>query len=366
VYDAYMSRYIWQLPDWPNLTFDASLLLASLGELAYAQGIVETLLAQTGIPEKFEFEAQILTDEIYHSHEIEGEHLEQVKLYSSLCRRLHVPNASMKLSGPHIEGVVESLLDALKGSDKPVSHERLFSWHRTLFPQNISGPFSIRTGAYRTDAIAVVEGSFKNQRVLFQAPPAESVLQEMEAFLTWVNTPSTIPNVVKSAIAHLWFLTIHPFEDGNGRMARIISDYVLNQNNTENKVFFSLATRLKIHQKEYYKQLQMAQSGDLECTTWIVWYLSQIHEAQETVINTIEKVLKIQGWFQRYTFNERQKAMLERLTTDFYGELTTQKWAKLSHCSHDTAIRDIKDLIANGILRQSERGGRSTSYSLVL
>ncbi len=361
-----MIRYIWQLPDWPNLTFDASLLLATLGELAYAQGIVETLLSQVGVPEKYEFEAQILTKEIHHSHEIEGEHLEQVKLYSSLSRRLHVPNASMKLSGPHIEGVVESLLNALQGSDKPLSHERLFSWHRTLFPQNISGPFPVLAGAYRLDSIDVVEGSFKNQRVLFQAPPAERVLQEMEVFLAWVNAPSRIPNVVRSAIAHLWFLTIHPFEDGNGRMARIISDYVLNQNNTENRVFFSLATRLKIHQNEYYRQLQMAQSDGLECTTWVSWYLSQIVEAQETVIVTIEKTLTIQSWFQQFIFNDRQKAMLERLTTDFYGDLTTQKWAKLSHCSHDTAIRDIKDLIAKGILRQSERGGRSTSYALVL
>ncbi|ADY12363.1 Fic family protein [Sphaerochaeta globosa] len=359
-----MSSYIWQHPDWPQFTYDASSLLTCIDEVSHAQGTVETLLAQLGISEIRELEARIFTDEIYHSHEIEGEVLEQLKIYSSLCRRLQVPNASMHLSGPHIEGVVETLLDALKSS-LPLTHQRIFSWHRTLFPQNLSGPFIIHAGAYRTESIAVVSGSFKNEEVLFEAPPAEVVHQHMETFLTWINAPSAIPDSIRSSIAHLWFLTIHPFEDGNGRLARTIGDYVLNQHHDSNQVLFSLSTQLKKHQSEYYEQLRQAQQGNLDCTNWIRWYLGQIREAQERVVETCKRTLQVKHMFERLSFNERQCSMLERLTTDFYGSLTTQKWAKLTHCSHDTAMRDIKDLINKGVLKQSESGGRSTRYELM-
>lgn len=361
-----MDTYIWQQPDWPHFTYDAHSLLSSINEIAHAQGRLETLLTQLGISNLKEFEARTFTDEIYHSHEIEGEILEQQRIYSSICRRLQVPNASMQLSGPHIEGVVKTLLEALECAQSPLSHQRLWSWHRTLFPQNLSGPFLIHAGAYRTDAIAVISGSSKNQEVLFEAPSADLVHQEMEAFIAWINEPSNIPASIHSAIAHLWFLTIHPFEDGNGRMARIIGDYTFNRHHTKNQVLFSLATQLKKHQSEYYEQLRQAQTGSLDCTNWIRWYLGQIREAQEWAIQSCEKTLHVRHLFERLTLNERQRSMIVRLTTDFYGSLTTRKWAKLMHCSHDTAMRDIKDLIHKGVLKQSERGGRSTSYVLVL
>ncbi|MBI9096587.1 MAG: Fic family protein [Sphaerochaeta sp.] len=262
--------------------------------------------------------------------------------------------------------MVDTLLDALEHSLLPLTQARIFSWHCTLFPQKMSGPFPIHAGRYRTEPIEVIAGSYKNQEVLYEAPPFERVPQEMEGFLAWVNTASTLPNTVRSAIAHLWFLSIHPFEDGNGRMARTIGDYVLNQHNPTNLVLFSLATQLKRHQRAYYEHLHEAQTGSLDCTGWILWYLTQIRETLEIVIETIEKTLKVGRLFQRLSLNDRQSAMLGRLTTDFYGALTTQKWAKLSGCSHDTAMRDIKDLIENGALKQSEKGGRSTSYELVL
>ena len=360
-----MSTYIWQLPDWPQFTYDAPSLLTVLSEVSHAQGKVEALLSQLGILERKEMEAQILTDEIYHSHEIEGEVLEQRKLYSSLCRRLQVPNASMHLSGSHIEGVVETLLDALEHGQVPLTQERLFSWHRTLFPNNVNGPWRINAGSYRTESIAVVSGSYKNQEILFEAPPAQQVPQQMSEFLSWVNAPGAVPNPIRSALAHLWFLTIHPFEDGNGRLARTIGDLVLNQHDTSTLILYSLATQLKKHQKEYYAQLHQAQTGSLDCTDWIRWYLGQIHEAQQRVIETSLKTLQVKQLFGHFSFNERQSDMLGRLTNDFYGILTTQQWAKLMHCSHDTAMRDIKDLISKGVLKKSERGGRSTSYELV-
>ncbi len=361
-----MSKYIWQLPDWPVFTFDYPSLLPSLSNVAYAQGKVEALSDQLGLLECKKLEAQILADEIHYSHSIEGEILEQLKIYSSLCRRLQIPNVSTRLSGPHIEGVVDTLLDALEHSDISLTHERIFSWHRKLFPQNRNGPFILQVGKYRTESMEVISGSYKNQEVLYEAPPGEDVPHEMKVFLAWVAKPSMLPNTVRSAIAHLWFLAIHPFEDGNGRIARTISQYVLNQNDRSNLVLFSIALQLKKHQQQYYNQLREAQTSSLDCTDWIVWYLGQIQEAQETVIETIEKTLKVQRLFQRLSLNDRQTAMLRRLTTDFYGILTTQKWAKLTGCSHDTAIRDIKDLIAQGALKQAERGGRSTSYELVL
>ncbi len=360
-----MSNYIWQLPDWPRFTYDAPSLLTVLSEVSHAQGKVEALLSQMGISERKETEAQILADEIYHSHEIEGEVLEHLKLYSSLCRRLQIPNASMHLSGPHIEGVVETLLDALEHGHEPLTQERLFSWHRTLFPHKVNGPWRINAGAYRTERIAVVSGSYKNQEILFEAPPAQQLPQQMDEFLSWVNTPSAVPNPIRSAIAHLWFLTIHPFEDGNGRLARTIGDFTLNQYAASTLILYSLATQLKKHQKEYYQQLQLAQSGSLDCTDWIRWYLGQIYEAQMRVIESSKRTLQVKQLFDRFSFNERQSAMLGRLTNDFYGFLTTQKWAKLMHCSHDTAMRDIKDMINKGILKKSDRGGRSTRYELV-
>ena len=366
VYKRSMSRYIWQCSDWPLFSFDSPSLLRELSKVAYAQGKVASLSEQLGIQDCKELEAQILADEIHYSHGIEGEVLEQFKIYSSLCRRLQVPKASMKSSGPHIEGVVQTLLDALEHSQLPLTQERLFSWHRTLFPQGKSGPFSLHAGRYRTEPIEVLASSYKNQEVLYEAPPFEQVPQKMEEFLVWVNTPSTLPNTVRSAIAHLWFLSIHPFEDGNGRMARTIADYVLNQQNTSNLVLFSLATQLKKHQKAYYDQLHEAQTSSLDCTGWILWYLTQLREALEIVIETIEKTLKVNRLFQNLALNDRQSAMLVRLTTDFYGALTTQKWARLSDCSHDTAMRDIKDLMKKGALKQSEKGGRSTNYELVL
>ncbi len=364
-----MDTYIWQQNDWPVFTFDTESLFPALTEVAHLQGKVEALSGQLGFAQSKELEARILSDEILNSHKIEGEILEELQIYTSLCRRLKVPNVSMKLSGPHVEGVVENLLDALGNAKSPLTEGRLLAWHTRLFPQGRSGPIPVHAGRYRTAPIEVISGSYKNQEIWFETPPAELVPQAMQTFLVWVNKSSSLPVAVKSAIAHLWFLTIHPFEDGNGRLSRSISDYILNQGNASNLVLFSISTQFKKQQQEYYEQLHNAQTTSLECTVWIVWYLERIRDALQEVLKTIEKILQVQHLYRKLgklSLNERQQMMIRRLTSDFYGDLTTQKWAKLTRCSHDTAIRDINNLIRNGILRKSEAGGRSTSYMIIL
>ena len=364
-----MNTYIWQQHDWPAFTFDPGKTFSVLSEVAYLQGKVEALSGQLGFAQSKDLEARILSEEIINSHKIEGEVLEELQIYTSLCRRLQVPNASMELRGVHVEGVVENLLDALGNAEIPLSEGRLLAWHTRLFPQGHSGPFSLHAGRYRTGPIEVISGSYKNQKTWFEAMPSELVPQAMQSFLVWLNEMNSLPSSVKSAIAHLWFLTIHPFEDGNGRIARSISEYVLNQGNTKNLVLFSISNQLKKRQQEYYAHLHEAQTTSLECTPWIVWYLQRIRDSLLEVLETIEKILQVQQVFrtlERLALNERQQGMIKRLTTDFYGVLTTQKWAKINKCSHDTAIRDIKDLIGKGILKRSEAGGRSTSYQLIL
>ncbi|MDY0289016.1 MAG: Fic family protein [Sphaerochaeta sp.] len=364
-----MSTYIWQHHDWPLFTCDTESLLPALTEVAYLQGKVEALSGQLGFVQSKELEARILSDEINNSHKIEGEILEELQIYTSLCRRLQVPNASMKMNGPHVEGVVENLLDALGNAKIPLTEGRLLAWHSRLFPQGRSGPFSLHAGRYRTGPIEVISGSYKNQKVWFEALPAEAISQAMQTFLAWINEPSSLPPPVRSAIAHLWFLTIHPFEDGNGRLGRSISEYVLNQGNSTNLIFFSISKQFKKRQQDYYEQLHKAQTTCMDCTSWIVWYLQRIRDALLEVLETIGEVLQIKQLYrtlEKLALNERQQEMIRRLTTDFYGKLTTQKWAKLTGCSHDSAMRDIKDLMSKGILKRSEAGGRSTSYQLVL
>ncbi|WP_320129806.1 Fic family protein [uncultured Sphaerochaeta sp.] len=364
-----MSTYIWQLPTWPVFTFETKDLLPVLTEVARLQGKVEALSEQLAFSQSKELEAQILSDEIHDSHSIEGERLDELQIYSSLCRRLKVPSASMTMSGAHVEGVVENLLDALENSRFPLTKERIFSWHSRLFPQGRSGPFLLNIGRYRTEPIEVISGSYKNQKVWFEALPVEKLSLAMQSFFTWINEEKGIPAPVKSAIVHLWFLTIHPFEDGNGRISRTVSDYVLNQGNPGNMVLFSISTQLKKRQKEYYEKLHEAQTASMDCTPWILWYIEQIQEALQMVLQTIEKILQVNQLYQKLeqlSPNGRQLEMVKRLTTDFYGDLTTQKWAKLTKCSHDTAMRDIKDLVKKGILKKSEAGGRSTTYQVVL
>lgn len=364
-----MNKYIWQQHDWPVFTFDSKILLPVLAEMAHLQGRVDALSGQLGLEQNKELEARILSDEIHNSHKIEGEILEELLIYSSLCRRLHVPNASMKLSGDHVEGVVENLLDALENSKLPLTENRIFSWHTRLFPQGSRGHFPLQVGGYRAGPIEVISGSYANPRIWFEAPPAGLVSQAMQDFLAWINEPNNLPSSVKSAISHLWFLTIHPFEDGNGRIARTVSDYVLNQGNSSNLVLFSLSSQLKKRQQEYYDRLHEAQTTSLDCTLWVVWYLERIQEALQEVLQTIDKTLLVQQLYhklEKLSLNERQQIMMRRLTTDFYGELSTQKWAKLTKCSHDTAMRDIMDLISKGILKRSKAGGRSTTYQVIL
>ena len=364
-----MNTYIWQQNDWPLFSFDAASLLPVLTEVASLQGKVEALSGQLGFAQSKELEARILSDEINNSHKIEGEILEELLIYTSLCRRLQVPKVSMKMSGPHVEGVVENLLDVLGNAKNPLTEGRLLDWHTRLFPQGHSSPFSLHVGRYRTGPIEVISGSYKNQKIWFEAIPAELVPQAVETFLSWLNEPSSLPPSVKSAIAHLWFLTIHPFEDGNGRIGRSISEYALNQGNSTNLILFSISKQFKKRQQEYYEQLHTAQTTSMDCTSWVVWYLKRIRDALLEVLDTIGRILQVQQLYRRLeklSLNERQEGMIRRLVTDFYGELTTLKWAKLTKCSHDTAIRDIKDLIGKGILKRSEAGGRSTSYQLIL
>lgn len=365
-------RYIHELAQWPDFTWDEAQVNDLLAQTRYLQGKVMGRMESLGFKLQADASLVTLTHEIVKSSEIEGELLPQEQVRSSLARKLGLEVAGLVASNRNIDGIVELMLDATQNFKQPLTTERLFHWHKSLFPDGYSGAYKITTGNWRTDEtgpMQVVSGAMGKERIHFEAPAANRLAAEMEKFLLWFNSGSSMDWLLKSAIAHFWFITIHPFDDGNGRIARAISDLLLARSDNSDKRFYSLSGQIRKERNEYYKLLEQSQSRSLNITEWLVWYLTCLSHALLSTTEDLNTTLaKAKFWEQHKTavLNVRQKLMLNKLLDGFEGKLNTTKWAKITKTSQDTALRDIQALIELGILDKEKSGGRSTHYILKL
>ena len=362
-----MAKYIYQYSNWPDFTWDEKEIQVILGKVRHLQGKIFGQVNALGFSVKEETMLATLTLDVLKSSEIEGEILNYEQVRSSIARRLGLDYAGMTYPDRNVEGVVEMMLDATQNYQNPVDQERLFGWHAALFPTGRSGIYKIDAGCYRKGEMQVVSGPMGKEKVHYQAPPSEQVKYEMDRFLEWFNSDTKIDLVIKSAIAHFWFIIIHPFDDGNGRIARAISDLLLARSDNSSLRFYSLSNQILLERKVYYDILQKVQYKDGEITEWIVWFLNCLYRALKNTEQTVEKVLYKADFWDKHKnteLNSRQRLMLNKLLDGFEGKLKTSKWAKITKCSQDTALRDIKDLIEKGILKQEKSGGRSTNYKL--
>lgn len=363
-------QYIWQATDWPNWRFDLAALAVPLAELSRAQGMLLGRLADVGMALRDQANLAALTDDVVKTSAIEGEELNAESVRSSIARRLGVEIGALAPVDRHVEGIVDLVLDATANCHAPVSRERLFGWHAALFPTGYSGLSRIRTGAWRDDAggpMQVVSGPIGRQRVHFEAPPAARLEGEVSRFLDWLNAESNELPLLKAGLGHLWFVTLHPFDDGNGRIARAIGDLLLARADGSPERFYSLSAQIQRDRKAYYDILERTQKGSLDVTEWLVWFVDTLHRAIDLAQHSTDAVLIKARFWQRWapaTLNERQVKLLNRLLDGFEGKLTSSKWAAIAKCSPDTALRDINDLLARGVLRKSAASGRSTNYVL--
>ncbi len=362
-----MAKYIYQYKSWPDFTWNEKEIQIILGKLRHLQGKIFGQISSLGFSFKEETMLSTLTLDVVKSSEIEGEILNYEQVRSSIARKLGIEYAGMVYPDRNVEGVVEMLLDATQNYKKPLDDERLFGWHGALFPIGRSGLYKIDVASYRKDEMQIVSGAMGKEVVHYQAVPVKQVKFEMDRFLDWFNNNTKIDLVIKSAVAHLWFIIIHPFDDGNGRIARAISDLLLARSDSSPLRFYSLSNQILLERKVYYDTLQKVQHNDGDITEWIIWFLNCLYRALKDSEKTIEKVLYKADFWDKHKnteLNSRQRLMLNKLFDGFEGKLKTSKWAKITKCSQDTALRDVKDLIEKGILRQEESGGRSTNYEL--
>ena len=362
--------YIHQDKAWPNFYWDDKRLTERLASVRHRQGRLIGRMEALGFDLRAEAVLHTLTEDVLKSSEIEGEVLDKEQVRSSVARRLGMDIAGLTPSERHVDGVVEMMLDATQKYDQPLTDERLYDWHAALFPTGRSGMSKITVGAWRTDSggpMQVVSGAIGRERVHYEAPAAKRLKKEMKAFLKWLGGNGDMDLVVKSAVAHLWFVTLHPFDDGNGRIARAISDQTLARSEQSANRFYSMSSQIREDRKAYYNILESTQKGGLDITQWLEWYLGCLDRAFDGAEIILGKVMQKANFWQTNRgriFNDRQTKVLNRLLDGFEGKLTSSKWAKLTKCSQDTALRDINDLLAQGVLVKESAGGRSTSYVL--
>ena len=362
-----MAQYIYEYSNWPNFTWDEKEIQELLGKVRHLQGKVFGQMSALGFSIKEETMLSALTLDVLKSSEIEGEILNYEQVRSSIARKLGLEYAGMVYSDRYVEGVVEMMLDATQNYLQPVDNERLFGWQAALFPTGRSGMHRIDIGCYRSEIMQVVSGPMGKEKVHFQAPPPEQVQKEMAVFLDWFNKDTKLDLVIKSAIAHFWFIIIHPFDDGNGRIARALSDLLLARSDESPQRFYSLSNQILLERKVYYSILQKVQHKDGDITEWLMWFLNCLHRSLKSTEETMDKVLYKADFWDKHKnteLNSRQRLMLNKLFDGFEGKLKSSKWAKITKCSADTALRDIKDLIEKGVLKQEKSGGRSTNYEL--
>ena len=365
-----MADYIYQLPGWTKFTWDQEAIAGQLAAVRHRQGRLIGRMQALGFPLREEAVLQTLTEDILKSSEIEDEILDKAQVRSSIARRLGIDAAALPSTDRNVEGVVEMMLDATQRFAERLTDERLFGWHASLFPTRRSGMRKIVAGAWRDDRsgpMQVVSGIEGRERVHYQAPPADQLDADMKAFLDWFNGTDDIDPVLKAALAHLWFVTIHPFDDGNGRIARAIADMALARSEGSAQRFYSLSAQIRRERNAYYEILETTQKRDLDVTLWMQWFLGCLDRAFDGAEQTLAGVFRKAEFWNKYataTLNARQRDILNRLLDGFEGKLTSSKWALIEKCSPDTALRDIADLVQQGLLRRNEGGGRSTSYSL--
>lgn len=362
--------YIWQASTWTHWRYDLNVLAQPIADVSRAQGMLLGRLADLGLALRDQASLAALTDDVVKTSEIEGEHLKVESVRSSIARRLGVDIGALAPVDRHVEGVVEMVLDATSNSMAPMTRERLFGWHAALFPTGYSGLSSINTGRWRDDAkgpMQVVSGPIGRQRVHFEAPPADQLEDECRLFLKWFNAAPQDPPLIRAGLGHLWFVTLHPFDDGNGRIARAIGDLLLARADGTSQRFYSLSAQIQRERAAYYDILERTQRGSKEVTEWLAWFLNALHRAVDHAHLNLDAVLaKARFWhhWAMLPLNERQVKLLNRLLDGFDGKLTSSKWAAIAKCSPDTALRDINDLLARGVLRKTDGGGRSTGYAL--
>ena len=364
--------YIWERADWPRFTWNRDQITARLAAVRHSQGRLLGRMERLGFRLREEALLRTLTQDVVKSSEIEGEHLDADQVRSSIARRLGMDVAGLVIADRHVEGVVEMMLDATQRFDHPLSARRLFAWHASLFPTGHSGMARIRAGAWRDDSrgpMRVVSGPSGRERVHYTAPPAGRVPAEMKAFLKWFDASSDQDPVLKAALAHFWFVTIHPFEDGNGRIARAIADLMLARSESSPQRFYSMSSQIRLERKAYYEILERSQKATLDVTLWLEWFLDCLGRAlagSDAALSSVMRKARFWEKFARVGLNDRQVKVLNRMLDGFEGKMTSSKWAKLAKCSQDTAHRDIQDLIDRGALKRNPGGGRSTSYDLDL
>jgi Fic family protein len=363
--------YIHERADWPRFHWDLESLSILLAHVRHVQGRLRGRMEAVGFSSRQEALLVTLTSDVVKTSEIEGEMLEPYSVRSSIARHLGMDIGGLKSSDRHVDGVVEVTLDATQNYDHRLTQERLQTWHTALFPSLAYGGPRFVVGDWRTDEtgpMQVVSGPLGKQTVHFVAPEAKKLPNEMAAFLEWFNSPPEIDLLLKAAMAHLWFVTIHPFDDGNGRIARAIADMALSRSEDSSQRFYSMSAQIRNDRSAYYDILERTQQQTLDITEWMEWFLNCLGRAIENASGTLERVLmKSRFWEDARAFplNDRQISVLNRLLDGFEGKLTTSKYAKLAKCSHDTALRDVQSLIEWGLLGRNPEGGRSTSYSLI-
>ena len=359
--------YLHERENWWKFTYDSHKVMTELGKVRAKQGLMLGRMSSLGFDFQEDALLTTLSQELVSSSEIEGELLDRQQVRSSIARRLGIETAGMVGASRYVEGVVEMLLDATQRYAEPLTDARLFGWHNVLFPIGMSGLYKIEVAQYRSGEMQVVSGAMGKEKVHYEAPKPERLAEEMERFISWVNAESEVDEVVKAAITHLWFVTIHPFDDGNGRIARALTDMMLARSERTSKRFYSMSAEIKLMRSEYYEVLERTQRGDGDITEWLLWFLRCFDAALDSTEENLSAVLaRARYWehFAKEEINERQRKIINLQFDDFFGKLTSSKWAKIGKCSSDTALNDIKDLLGKGMLVKNGEGGRSTNYSL--
>jgi len=362
-----MKRYIYEYEQWPDFYWEHRSISSVFGQVRIKQGLLIGHMNALGFSHKNETVLTSLTMDVVKSSEIEGEFLSYEQVRSSIARRLGINTAGLVNSTRHIDGVVSMLLDATQNYSQPITEKRLFGWHASLFPTGYSGNLSIEVGKYRTGEMQIVSGPIGKEKVHYEAIKASQVKKEMKVFLNWLNNENELDLVLKAAIAHFWFIIIHPFDDGNGRIARAITDLLLARSENSGERFYSMSNQILKERKKYYQILQQVQHSTGDITEWVVWFMDCLKNSIDATEHTTQRIIQKAVFWKKYdktSFNERQRLVLNKLLDGFEGKLQTSKWAKITKTSNDTALRDIKDLIQKGILKQTKEGGRNSNYEL--
>lgn len=362
------SNYIWQRNGWPYFSWNSEALLGRISRLSQLHGLLNGRMSMLGFNEKSHSLLSAMTEELLSSSEIEGVRLNPNSVRSSIARRLGIEDDGLLVEDHYVEGLVDVMLDAVRNCRKPVTDERLFGWHAALFPLGRSGMHRITVADWRKgeEPMQVVSGAFGHEKIHYEAPASADVPAEMARLIDWCNNAG-LPPFLMAGVAHLWFVTIHPFDDGNGRIGRTLADMLLARLDVDSARYYSMSAEINRNKKAYYEILERTQKGDLDITEWLLWFFDCLEKAITRAFAIIERSLEKTAYWDRFRevdVNERQRKVINRLWDGFEGKLTSSKWAKMCSCSQDTALRDINDLITKGMLRNSGEGGRSANYLL--